>query len=427
MKGILISAILFFSVSLMVYTESYHWDLRDSIDQAMSENLVLKQKQIDLDQRQTARDRSWTLLLPDFNADLGVSKDLSVNPDPWTVSGSLGLSFNLKASLPYQFRNLQYLLEMELISFERFRQAYVRDIKDFFYQILLVKERIFLAKDNLKLIEMQYEKSNLLYNAGLSSDLDLMSVKVNLANTRSGILSLENDYTSKLFQLKYLTGLNPEDELFLTGHISLPDDILSETDLSGMISETLGLQTLKKESLILKNDRKISVLQTWEPLFNFGYSYSPKLNLPLEDGFFKDDTWLARGAMSISVSLPLNSLLPGSVSKVNLESIDARTKKNELAIDQLLYTSYMELSNLINKLEGIRKTLDARVLAAEFSSEAYDYTVNSYNTGGVDILNLQSSKSDLQEARVSVLTETYNYISTVLDLEYLLGIEIIKE
>ncbi|MCK5675042.1 MAG: TolC family protein, partial [Spirochaetales bacterium] len=204
MKGILFTVIIFFSISSIVYTESYNWSLHDSIDHAMSKSLVLKQKQIDLDQRQTARDRSWNLLLPDLNADLGVSKDLSANPDPWTVSGSIGLSFNLKASLPYQFRNLQYLLELELISFERFRQAYIRDIKDFFYQILLVTERISLANDNLKLIELQHEKANLLYNAGLSSDLDLMSVKVNLANTRSDILSLENDYTSKIFQLKYL-------------------------------------------------------------------------------------------------------------------------------------------------------------------------------------------------------------------------------
>ncbi len=426
MKGILLSVILVFSVASIVYTESYTWNLHDSIDHAMNENLVLKQKQIDLDQRQAARDRSWNLLLPDLNADLGISKDLSDTPDPWTISGSLGFSFNLKASLPYQFKNLQYLLELELISFERFRQAYVREIKDFFYQIMLVKERISLANDNLKLIEMQHEKANLLYNAGLSSDLDLMSVKVNLANTRSDILSLENDYTSKLFQLKYLAGLNPEDELSLTGNITLPYDILSVTDLSGTISETLDFQTLKKENLILKNDRKISVLQTWEPSFNFGYNYSPELNLPLEDGFLNDDTWLARGAMSISVSLPLNSLLPGSDSKVTLESIDARTKKNELAIEQLLYTSYMELSNLINSLEGIRKTLDARVLAAEFSIEAYDYTVNSYNTGGVDILDLQSSESDLQKARVSVLTETYNYISPTLDLEFILVILLIN-
>ena len=427
MRGILISAILFFSILSMIYSESYNWNLSDSIDHAMSKNLVLKQKKIDLDQRQMARDQSWNLLLPDLNADLGVSKDLSDNPDPWSYSGNFGLSFNIKASLPYQFRNLQYLLELELISFERFKQSYIRNIKDFFYQILLVKERISLAKDNLKLIEMQYEKVNVLYNAGLSSDLDLMAVKVNLANSRSNILSLENDYTSKLFQLKYLTGLNPEDELFLTGQITLPDDMLPVTELSGFITKTLDLQTLQKENLILKNDRKISVLQTWEPSFNFGYSYSPELNLPLEDGFLNDDTWLARGSTSISVSLPLNSLLPGSANKLVLESIDARTKKNELAIDQLLYTSYMELSNLINKLEGISKALDARVLAAEFSSEAYDYTFNSYNTGGVDILDLQSSKSDLQEAKVSVLTETYNYISAILDLEYLLGIELIKE
>ncbi len=68
-KGVLISVILIFSSLSIVYTESYNWNLSDSIDQAMSENLVLKQKHIDLEQRQTARDRSWNLFLPDLNAD----------------------------------------------------------------------------------------------------------------------------------------------------------------------------------------------------------------------------------------------------------------------------------------------------------------------------------------------------------------------
>jgi outer membrane protein TolC len=421
----LISGILIIFAFSRIFADGYNWELNDAINHGMSENLVLKQKQIDLAQRQTASDRSWNLLLPDLQADLGMSK--GIPEDPWTVSGSLGVSLNLKASLPYQFRNLQYLLDMELISYKRFRQAYIRDIKDFFYQILLVKERIALARDNLKLIEMQYAKTNLLYEAGLASDLDLMAVKVNLANTKPEILSLENDYASKLFQLKYLTGLNPDDELSLNGHIALPSDTFSAADLSAMIAETLDLQILKKEQLKLQNDRKMAKLQTWDPSFNFGYSYSPELSLPIGDGFFSNDTWIRRGAMTISVSLPLNSLLPGSAIKVNFESIDAKSKKNELAIQQLIYTSHMELSNLINKLEGISQTLDARVLAAEFSREAHDSTVSSYNTGGINILDLQISESDLQESRVAVLTETYNYISTILDLEYLLGIEIIKE
>jgi len=426
-KKRLILMILILIAIASAFSESYEWELKDAIDQAMGENLLLKQKQIDLAQKQAASDRSWNLFLPDLNAELGLTKRLSENPDPLTVSGELGISLNLKATLPYEFRNIRYQLEMELISYERFKQIYIRDIKDFFYQILLVKERISLARENLKLIELQYEKTNLHYEAGLASDLDLMAVKVNLANIKPEILSLENDYASKIFQLKYLTGINPDDELSLIGNINLPEEILSVVDLSGLTSETLDLQTLKKENLILENERKIAVLQTWDPSFNFGCSYSPELILPLEDGFLTGDTWLPGGSMTISVSLPLNSLLPGSASKVNLESIDASSKKNKLAIDQLIYTSYMELSNLINKLEGIRQTLDARILAAEFSREAHDYTVLSYNIGGVDILDLQSSESDLQEARVAVLIETYNYISTILDIEYLLGIQIIKE
>jgi len=421
----LILAVLIFSALSKSFPETYHWELKDAIDQAMSENLVLKQRQIDLDQRRIASDRSWNLLLPDLSGSISMSKDFST--EPWSVSGRIGVSFGLSGSLPYQFRNLQYLLNMELISYDQARQMYIRDIKDFFYQILLVKERISLARDNLRLTEKQYEKTLLLYESGLASDLNLMAIKVSLANTRPDILSLENDYSSKLFQLKYLTGLAPDDVLELSGSIFLPEVPVSVEDLSSLIPDTLELQKFKHENLILENNRKITVIQNRIPSLSLGYSYAPRLSQPFADSFISGDTWFEQGSLTISMSLPLGSLLPGFSSKVDLESIDAQILKNELELDQLLYTSYMELSNLINRLEGIRETLDARILASDFSMEVYEYTVASYNSGGVDILELQNSETDLQESRVAVLTETYNYISTIFDLEYLLGIEIIKE
>ena len=248
MKIKLILAMFFFLALSGTFPDTYQWELEDAIEQAMSENLVLKQKQIDLNQKKSSNDRSWNLLLPDLSSSISMSKEFS--PDPWSVSGRIGVSLSLNGSLPYQFRNLQYLLDMELISYEQAKQMYVRDIKDFFYQILLVKERISLARDNLTLIEKQYEKTLLLYESGLASDLNLMALKVNLANTRPEVLSLENDYASKLFQLKYVTGLNPNDDLELSGSVSLPDFSVSLDDLSNLIPNTLELQALKYENLL---------------------------------------------------------------------------------------------------------------------------------------------------------------------------------
>lgn len=428
MKVKLILTILIFSVLSGSYPETYNWELKDAIQRAMSKNLVLKQRQIDLDQKKTANDRSWNLLLPDLSGSISMSK-IFLPDNPWSASGRVGVLLSLNGSFPYQFRNLQYLLNKELITYEQARQMYIRDIKDFFYQILLVKERILLARDNLNLIENQYEKTALLYEAGLASDLSLMAIKVDLANIRPEILSLENDYESKLFQLKYLTGLNSDDKLELTGSIALPSGLASMENLFEMVSDTLTIQKIKQENLILYNNRKMKVIQDRIPTLSLEYSYSPSFSQPFAESFLSEDTWGDRTSLmfSISLSLPLNLLLPDSSSKVDLEYIDAQILKNQLELDALLYTSNMEFLNLVNRLAGIRETLDARMLAVEFSEEAYEHTVSSYNNGGVDLLELQSSETDLRESRVAVLTETYNYISTIFDLEYLLGIEIRKE
>ncbi|MCK5198425.1 MAG: TolC family protein, partial [Spirochaetales bacterium] len=335
MKVKLILTVLIFSVLSNSFPETYRWELKDAIDQAMSKSLVLKQRQIDLDQMNYVNNRSWNLLLPDLSGSISMNKTL-LPDNPWSVSGRVGVSLELNGSLPYQFRNLQYLLNMELISYDQARQMYIRDIKDFFYQILLVKERISLARDNLRLTEKQYEKTLLLYESGLASDLNLMAIKVSLANTRPDILSLENDYSSKLFQLKYLTGLAPDDVLELSGSIFLPEVPVSVEDLSSLIPDTLELQKFKHENLILENNRKMMVIQNRIPSLSLGYSYAPRLSQPFADSFISGDTWFEQGSLTISMSLPLGSLLPGFSSKVDLESIDAQILKNELELDQLL-------------------------------------------------------------------------------------------
>ena len=170
MKTKLISAILIFIALSGTFPETYHWELNDAISKAMSENLVLKQRQIDLDQKKTANDRSWQMLLPKLSGDVSMSKDYLPN-NQWSASGSVGGSLELKGSLPYEFKNLQYLFEKELISYEQGRQMYIRDIKVFFYQILLVKERISLSEENLELLQKQYDNTALRYESGLASDL----------------------------------------------------------------------------------------------------------------------------------------------------------------------------------------------------------------------------------------------------------------
>ena len=425
MKTKFIMIVLIFLALSRTFSLSYKWELKDAIAQSMSENMLLKQKHIDLNQKKLAKDRNWNLLLPDLSASILVSNDLI--PDSSVLSGRLGASLKLKGTLPYQFKNLQYLYETERISYEQAIQLNIRDIKDFFYQILLVKEQISLAKEDLALVEQQYEKTSLLFDSGMASDLDLMALKVNLANSRPELMTLKNDYASKMFQLKYLTGLKPDDDLELTGSIVFPKDIISLEELFKLVPDNPDLRKLKEQNMILENDRKIAVIQNSVPSLSLEYSYSPRINQPFAESFTASDSWSNPGSLSISMSLPLDSLLPGSAGRVGLESIDAEISKGQLAFSQLLYTSDMDRSNLINQLAGIRETLDARILAVNYSREAYDYTLKSYNEGGVDIQELQRSETDLQKARVAVLTETYNYISKIFDLEYLLGIEIIKE
>ena len=56
------------------------------------------------------------------------------------------------------------------------------------------------------------------------------------------------------------------------------------------------------------------------------------------------------------------------------------------------------------------------------AQEAYDSTLKAYNNGTQELLAVRDSESSLNQARLGLMNENYNYISAVLDLETKLNI-----
>ena len=59
----------------------------------------------------------------------------------------------------------------------------------------------------------------------------------------------------------------------------------------------------------------------------------------------------------------------------------------------------------------------------ELAEETYTMTLTAYNYGKTDFLSLLNANNNILSAGVSLKQQAYNLISTLLDLEYELGIE----
>jgi outer membrane protein TolC len=128
--------------------------------------------------------------------------------------------------------------------------------------------------------------------------------------------------------------------------------------------------------------------------------------------------------LGISLSMPLDGLIPSSASGIRLAGIDDSIQKNNLALAAARARGVITIESLVLNLERSAVAIEVLQQNAALAERVYQLTQQEYEAGLTDLLTLEESYSALEQARLDVLTEQYNYQSQLLDLEYELNAEL---
>ncbi len=87
-----------------------------------------------------------------------------------------------------------------------FRQAVARDVSTGFYDVLLARELVAVARENLEQKERHLEAARRKFSAGTATDYDVLAASVAVENARPGQISAENRLRTAKDALNYLLG-----------------------------------------------------------------------------------------------------------------------------------------------------------------------------------------------------------------------------
>jgi outer membrane protein TolC len=76
----------------------------------------------------------------------------------------------------------------------------------------------------------------------------------------------------------------------------------------------------------------------------------------------------------------------------------------------------------VRKINQAIYQIDSLKSNVELAEKTYNMTKSAYNYGNTDLLNLQSASDKVLSASVNLKYQAYSLISTILQLENLLGI-----
>jgi outer membrane protein TolC len=386
-------------------------DMESAVTRALEKNFSLERSRLELTGAKRKADRSWNTLIPSLAAEASTSRPASVTgtlpsaADKWTPGLNFSASLQLVPAIITNIQQAKKDYEAGLVSYETACQNLEFQVRKLYFQLLLLQANVRLEEQNVISSQNRYEQTRVLQRTGQASNLDELSARLDLQTQKTNAIGAQTLYVNALDSLKYLLMFPPEEIITLQGSL----EEFAGSSRAAYTGEPLRITALRKsiESLVLQRQTARS------------HAYAPTLTLawnalPLYDNHRWTDS---NGRFSLGLSFKLDNFLPGSPAR---EQIDALS--DTIALQQnLLQETLLDSRNIIRQLERniarsleIIETLGLNVTLAEETCKMYE---EAYRSGTTDLQSLYSSRDNLSLAQNKLLSERYNLVSAILELE----------
>lgn len=402
----------------------------DAVELALRNHIDIQTKAISLERSRREYAHSWNNVLPSIKATgTGTENRTYKDSDTDTLSLQAGVtaSLSLDLGLASKIKKLKAAYEEGKSGYEDTVRATETAVRQSFYNLLYLKEKVASAKSTLESYQRQYDQTSARAKRGMASELDLLTAQVNLETAKPDVDSAENTYLNTLVSFLNTIGMEIKVEerpfVELEGSLDYVDKakkLDTEKIVESCVENSSEVRALEDKIRTAKFNRSATAGSLYSPSLNasasaFPFNYQNEMNYGITSNV---PNW----NISLGLSIPLGNYLPGSSAKDTVAALDDTIKTYQL---QLENTKKNVKTSVIEKLKNIelsQRTLAARKMNLELAEKSYKMTEDAYNSGTKDLLTLQSSLDKLQTAQLQLRAEQYTLISNVLDLENTLSL-----
>jgi outer membrane protein TolC len=329
----------------------------------------------------------------------------------------------LKAAMIYNAR--QYVLDYQSgkISLAKARTELSYTVKKTYYNLVLLQEQLALMDKQIQKAKSDYELTLSKYNKGMVSEIDKLKSQYAYMSLVPDYSSMQNQYTSLLMGFRQMLGLKDGTEIRLTDQIPEIMNIDYEKLAHLSVTNNPDILLLMQN---LKSDENAVALRQASLIPSVSLSYS--LSTSFAEDFtradlFDGDNWIGAGSLNLSVSVPLDPFFPYSATQVQIETDrnNVEIRRNEIQ-DQIEQKQLSMVTDIL-KLKQIEGYIDTLKINAQIAEQTLHLVDLSYNAGLKSFLDLQDAENNLFDAQLKLLDARYQYVTTYLDLKYILNVE----
>lgn len=418
--------------------------LQDAIQISLENNYLLKQAENNLDLANKNITSEYADFLPSLSSSLSASSgegrtQVEVGDQIRTVnvvSNSVRGDISGSITIFNGFNNIVTLrssMKTKLSREERLKRArenVIFNTATRFLQVLLDKQLLEIAQENLATSQKQLEQVSAQVEVGSRPAVDLYNQEAQVANDELVITQRENSLNlNKLLLIRQLQ-IDPTRDYEFENPIT---DINTATvsfkdyDLRTLIDEALaGRSDIKSEVADIENLKfqlflsKMRLLPTINGSFGINTSYGDQRRFNGEPVSFRDQFLDREIGKSVGVSLNLpifnnwNRVSNIQSAQVNLKNAQLSLENSELQVVQEVTQAYNDYTSFVKQLEASEKSQIA-------SEKAFETQQERYNVGASTLIELSQAQSTYVESQSNYTQAIYNLIFQEKLLDFYLG------
>lgn len=437
--------------------------LDDAIYRALKNNLGLKSDAFNFDKTKWSLYGCWNSFLPTITG----TGTLSINtldedsrksstlvgavPSPTIPGGydtvipyeyttpqvmptlAINVQWNFNAAMIFQAYQTCLDYQSGKITYESAKRTLLKNVKLSYYSLLLSQTKLAIDEKDLASKEETYNQTMGQFRSGIVPRLSMLNARVSYEAAKPTLIASQDSVKNASNTLKYLLGLDLEQELKLTDSISSVEQVLPNFDdiIELFEKNNLQLRSLYISKKMVKNAANQSI-SAMTPSFSLGFTGSSTFTKEaFENNWFEnvDDDWKKSADLSLTVSLPFSSWIPFSSYQVGLIGSNYALKKMDTDIENYIQSQRLSIQQSIDAIDSAISSIKITKMSVEIAQEALELSRDSYRKGGQTLVELHETEKSLLTAQYQELQAELQYISKMLELEDLLNIdmdEIIK-
>jgi outer membrane protein len=464
--------LLLLSVNHVLFAQD-KWDLRRAVNYALTNNISVKQQDVQARLERLTYNQSKLSRYPtlNFGNSMGLNTGRSIDrtTNQFTTQSIFYTGFSLQTNVDiFNFwtkKNTieanRYASEAALASIEKIKNDIALNVAGGYLQTLLSKQQIEISRVQVEQTRAQLNNTRKLVQAGSVPELNAAQLEAQLAQDSANLITAVTSETQSLLYLKALLSLDagvafdidappietipleplsdlqPE-AVYALALKNLPQQRVNELRLQSAIKNVAAARGAMYPSVSLsasiqtnysnaKNNSEFlgSSINGFNPIGIVKNStdtvfapnivpryrfYAAPFGTQFTDNF--------SNGIGLNISVPIfngaSARTGWQRAKLNVQTYELQKQQDNLTLKQDIYTAYTDAISSLQKFNAAGKTVDA-------TQKAFDFAQKRYDVGLLNTIDLITTQNNLFSAKLQRLLSQFDYVFKMKVLEFYKG------